>query len=112
MSEDAAQAERQAIQEKVNKLKNSRFKQQTLPAWRPVPTFGSTMVTFLVFGVVFLVLGVVLYVMSEEIKETTIQYDNLTACSGTLPKSCEVQFTIDEDIEAPIFVYYQLNNFY
>ncbi len=108
MSDQAAEQERQAIIEKVNKLKNSKFKQQTLPAWRPVPSFGSTMLTFLIFGVVFLVLGVVLYVMSEEIVEVTKRYDD--TC-GNEPL-CTVKIKVDEEIPQPIYVYYQLNNFY
>lgn len=64
--------EKQRIQEKVEKLRSSRFKQQTLPAWRPIPSFKSTMVTFTVFGLIFLALGVALYVMSEQIQEVTV----------------------------------------
>ena len=55
------------IQAKVDKLKQSKFKQQLLPAWRPVPSFGSTMIIFAVFGIVFLTLGIILYVMSDKI---------------------------------------------
>jgi len=38
-----------------------------LPAWRPVPSYGSTMIIFVVFGIIFLTLGIALYVMSEKI---------------------------------------------
>ena len=55
------------IQEKVEKLKQSKFKQQMLPAWRPVPSFGSTMIIFGVFGIIFLTLGITLYIMSDKI---------------------------------------------
>ena len=63
------------IQDKIDKLKQSKFKQQMLPAWRPVPSFGSTMIIFGIFGVVFLFLGVTLYVMSSQIQSVTEQYD-------------------------------------
>ena len=53
------------INEKIEKLKNSKFKQQMLPAWRPVPSFGSTMIIFGVFGIIFLTLGIVLLLMSD-----------------------------------------------
>lgn len=66
---EITEEERQQIKEKVEKLKASRFKQQMLPAWRPVPSFGSTMIIFAVFGVVFLLLGIVLYIMSDKIQE-------------------------------------------
>ena len=62
---DISEEEKLRIREKVERLKNSKFKQQTLPAWRPIPSFRSTMITFSVFGIVFLVLGIVLFVMSD-----------------------------------------------
>jgi hypothetical protein len=62
---DITEEEKLRIREKVEKLKSSRFKQQTLPAWRPIPSFRSTMVTFTVFGVIFLALGIILYIMSD-----------------------------------------------
>jgi hypothetical protein len=74
---DITEEEKQRIREKVEKLKNSRFKQQTLPAWRPIPSFRSTMITFTIFGVIFLALGIILYVMSDKIKEVTLQYDTV-----------------------------------
>lgn len=64
---DITEEERQRIKDKVEKLKASRFKQQMLPAWRPVPSFGSTMIIFAIFGIVFLLLGIALYVMSDKI---------------------------------------------
>ena len=68
---DISEEEKQKIREKVEKLKASRFKQQTLPAWRPIPSFKSTMITFTVFGLIFLALGIALYAMSEQIKEVS-----------------------------------------
>jgi hypothetical protein len=62
---DITEEEKLRIREKVEKLKSSRFKQQTLHAWRPIPSFRSTMVTFTVFGVIFLALGIILYIMSD-----------------------------------------------
>ena len=68
---ELTEEERQEIKEKVEKLKASRFKQQKLAAWRPVPSFGSTMVVFAVFGLVFLSLGIVMYFMSDKIQEVS-----------------------------------------
>ena len=64
---DVSEEEKQKIRDKITKLKESKFKQQTLPAWRPVPSFGSTMIIFGIFGLIFLTLGITLYVMSERI---------------------------------------------
>lgn len=72
---DVDPEEKQRIREKIEKLKQSKFKQQTLPAWRPVPTAMSTMLTFSIFSVIFLAIGIVLYVLSEQIFENSTQYD-------------------------------------
>ena len=64
---EISEEERARIKDRVDKLKQSKFKQQMLPAWRPVPSFGSTMIIFAVFGLAFLALGIALYVMSDKI---------------------------------------------
>ena len=74
--------EKAAIREKIERLKASKFKQQTLPAWRPVPTAMSTMMTFSIFGVIFLATGIVLRVLSEQITEINVRYDNVASCKG------------------------------
>lgn len=72
---DTSPEEKQKIKDKINKLKESKFKQQTLPAWRPVPTAMSTMLTFTAFAIFFLGIGVLLFVMSGKIIEESVQYD-------------------------------------
>lgn len=80
---DITEEEKKRIQEKVEKLKASRFKQQTLPAWRPIPSFRSTMITFTVFGVIFLGLGILLYIMSDQIREVIVlNYDDVADCKA------------------------------
>ena len=74
---EISEEERLRIQEKVEKLKASKFKQQMLPAWRPVPSYGSTMIIFVIFGVIFLTLGIALYVMSDKIQEATFNYNTV-----------------------------------
>ena len=95
-----------------------------LPAWRPVPSFGSTMIIFAVFGIVFLTLGIILYVMSDKIQDSIVQYDTLTDNNGcgdpksvagknnAIDNECTITLVLDTRIEAPIYVYYQLENFY
>ena len=113
------------IQEKIDKLKQSKFKQQMLPAWRPVPSFGSTMIIFGIFGFIFLALGVTLYIMSNNIQSVTQQYDQICTENGREIKPiteanstpneedpCGITISIEDTIEPPIYVYYQLDNFY
>lgn len=40
----------------------------------------STTLTFSIFAVIFLATGIVLYVMSDQIEEIIVQYDNVSAC--------------------------------
>lgn len=118
------------IDDKIQALKNSKFKQQMLPAWRPVPSFGSTMITFGLFGVVFLGLGIMLYVLSDKIQEVSVPYDVVcgvpkTDPTGTIKESpettasvdpvsnkCNITLEITAEMTGPVFVYYQLDNFY
>ena len=91
---------------KYEQIKDSRFKQQRLPAWRPVPTIMSIVIVFLAFGIVFIILGIVLLVYSAKVKSYEIDY---TGCS---PDICQKSFKLDKDIDKPVFVYYQLDGFY
>jgi len=72
------------------------------------------MITFTVFGIIFLALGIALYVMSDQIKEVTYQYDDDDVCKNNVgpDKKCTVSIVIKEAIDAPVYVYYQLDNFY
>jgi hypothetical protein len=110
---DVSADEKQRIREKIEKLKQSKFKQQTLPAWRPVPTALSTMLTFGIFSVIFLAIGIVLQVMSDSITELEKQYDEDCLDHIQTGNLCKIPFqTITSKIEGPIYVYYQLDNFY
>ena len=89
------------------RVKQSRFKQQNLPAWRPVPTILSIIIVFAVFGIVFIILGIVLLIYSNKVHSVELDY---TDC--TLGQICTKQITLEEDIDSPVFVYYQLNGFF
>ena len=88
-------------------VKQSRFKQQNLPAWRPVPTIFSIIIVFSAFGVLFIILGIVLLVYSAKVHSAEIDY---TDC--TLDQTCTKTITLEEDIDSPVFVYYQLIGFF
>ena len=64
-----------AENEEYERLKNSKFKQQKLPGWRPVPTITSTTIIFFCFGVVFIILGIIILVFSNKIVEVSFRYD-------------------------------------
>lgn len=78
------------------------------------------MIIFVVFGVIFLTLGIALYVMSDKIQEATFMYNTYCGTPTYLPpnsnstvNTCNVtNFTIGANMVAPVYVYYQLDNFY
>ena len=94
--------------EEYEKLKNSKFKQQKLPGWRPVPTITSTTIIFFCFGAVFIVLGIIILIFSNKIEEISHRYDE--ECTGITP--CTIKLKVEKNMEKNIMVYYQLDGFY
>ncbi len=92
-----------------DRLKKSNFKQQKLPAWRPVPSIGTTIAIFLCFGIVFIIIGIIVLIYSKEIFELSIPYAP-EPCKEDF--ECIVKFNIPEDINTKVMFYYQLTNFY
>ena len=90
------------------RIKDSKFHQQRLPAWRPVPTIGSIIIVFSFFGIAFITLGIILLIYANKIKTEEIDY---TECPLT-ENYCQKKITIKDDISKPVFVYYQLDGFY
>lgn len=106
---DISEEEQKRREEKLEALKNSRFKQQNLRAWRPVPSYGSTMIVFMVFGLIFLTLGIALYVMSDHVSLAQVEYESSCPDFNT---TCSVQFKLEAPIAGPAYFYYELGNFY
>ncbi|TKY48191.1 ALA-interacting subunit 5 [Spatholobus suberectus] len=102
----------------------SRFSQQELPAWKPILTPGWVIATFSVIGIVFIPIGLVSLFSSESVVEAVLRYDdsclppshaqNAVAYiqSDTTNKTCITKWTVDHKMEAPIYIYYQLDNYY
>ena len=102
---DVSDGDKEKIRAKIERLKQSKFKQQTLPAWRPVPTAMSTMFTFSIFSIVFLSIGMVLYVMSDQIIEYEKRYD--VTCEDKMNDECTMDFhEVNQEITGPIYIYY------
>lgn len=83
---------------------DTAFQQQRLKAWQPLLTPRYVIITFLLTGGLFMCLGVIILRASNQVYEQTIRYDNVVGNS--------VNFTITREVEPPIYVYYQLTNFY
>jgi hypothetical protein len=69
-------------------------------------------------GITFIPAGVTMLNSSNAIYESTLVYDSNAPdvdCTITEPnagKSCEISFTLKDDITGPLYVYYELSNFY
>jgi len=97
---------------------DSAFRQQRLPAWQPILTPQMVVVLFLTLAIPFLVLGSVVLNESEAVVEYEKQYDgsgvgsDLQSCKMSEDALCNITFTIEEDMDKPVYLYYQLTNFY
>ena len=52
--------ENESLPEKVRVLAASKWRQQNLNAWRPIPTFRGAICTFIVLGLVLLGFGILI----------------------------------------------------
>ncbi|CAK86341.1 unnamed protein product (macronuclear) [Paramecium tetraurelia] len=84
------------------------IKQQVLKAWQPVPTLNSTIILFGILSVYFLSMGIVLNVYSGKINQQSFRYDAF--CQGY--PICDFTIALDTNYTAPVYIYYQLDNFY
>jgi len=63
---------------------------------------------FLVIGTIFIAVGIALTIASNSVVESSKRYD--AVCDGD--KKCNVTLEVDEKMEKPVYLYYQLENFY
>ncbi|KAM0915159.1 hypothetical protein ACQ4PT_011056 [Festuca glaucescens] len=107
-----------------NRPKYSKFTQQELPACKPILTPKWVVSVFFLVGVVFVPVGVVSLLAARDVVEIIDRYDH--ACvppnmtdnklgyirNETISKDCTRTLRVKKDMKQPIFVYYQLDNFY
>ncbi|CAN6243234.1 unnamed protein product [Urochloa humidicola] len=105
------------------KPKYSKFTQQELPACKPILTPKWVISVFLLVGVIFVPIGVASLRASQRVLEIVDRYDDVCVPANVtdklayirnkaIPKACTRNLTITKDMKQPIFVYYQLDNFY
>lgn len=108
------------------KPKYSRFTQQELPACKPLLTPGWVIGIFLAIGFIFIPIGVAALLTSRNVVELVKQYESYCMPktlvtkdqklayirSSTSDKTCNATLTVPKKMSAPIYVYYQLDNFY
>lgn len=101
-----------------------QFTQQNLPACKPVLTPSWIVTTFLLMGVIFIPIGLVTLRTSHSVIEIVERYD--TECipekfrgnkvsyikDSTILKNCSLYLKVPKHMKAPIYIYYQLDNYY
>ncbi len=108
---------------------DSAFKQQRLPSWQPILTPFRIIVIFVVIGIIFIPVGTSLRAMNDNLEEVVVTYGGddgismnqirdsaTTICinptEGEKPCSLTIDIRLKEDFKGPIYVYYELENFY
>ncbi|KAM8975171.1 cell cycle control protein 50C-like [Pelodytes ibericus] len=100
---------------------NTAFKQQRLPAWTPTLNAPSVLSIFFIIGLFCLGVGISWIVATTNVKEIWITYtDPCSHCTqlrentsfSEVPCNCRVNFTVSEDIQGDVFMYYGLSNFF
>ncbi|KAF3450547.1 hypothetical protein FNV43_RR06634 [Rhamnella rubrinervis] len=101
-----------------------QFTQQSLPACKPVLTPKWVISTFFVMGVIFIPVGLIILHTSRNVVEIVDRYDaecipeayksNKMAYikDNSIPKNCSQFLKVYKRMKAPIYIYYQLDNYY
>jgi hypothetical protein len=104
---------------KVNRPKGDNFRQQKMSSWQPIMTPFHVVMAFVAIGIIFIPIGTTLMNMSDDIFQSKINYDPLQVndqdCSISEQnegKDCIISFEFDKDVTGPVYVYYELTNFY
>jgi len=110
------------------KPKYTKFTQQELPACKPLLTPAWVIGTFMLVGVIFIPIGLVTLLASHSVVEIISQYE--TACLDqyipgaskaqkvnyiqdiNTAKSCNVTMNINKKMKQPVYIYYELDNFF
>lgn len=97
-----------------NRPEDSPLKQQRLPAWQPILTPNWVISCFFILTVVFIPIGAAILLASKSVVEVRERYDSKVGCEVQYnsPKVCSFSLTVPSDMVKPVYVYYELTNFY
>ncbi|XP_055811340.1 ALA-interacting subunit 1-like [Solanum dulcamara] len=113
-----------SIRRNSNRPKYSRFTQQELPACKPILTPKWVISVFLLVGIVFIPIGVVSLLASRDVVEIVDRYDSECVpqnstndkvafiTNASQDKTCVRTLIVPKKMKQPIYVYYQLENYY
>ena len=90
------------------KNKNSKFRQQKMNGWRPMPTISCITIIFVTIGVFFILMGIIMLILIAQIYEIKQRYDDI--CYGVeAGKKCYIELSIKKNMKGPIWIFYQID---
>ena len=95
----------QEFKEKYDKLKNSKFYQQKMFGWRPLPTISCITIIFVSFAIFFIIMGIIILVFTAQVKEMKYKYYPLEK----YPNGHIIDININVEMKKPVMVYYQVD---
>lgn len=101
------------------KAPDTDFYQQRLPSLAPRMTPSFWLIFLLALTVIFLPTGIFLVIENDKVHEQVIIYDgrdnDVSGChisTSNQGTTCNFNVTLSEDMDGPIFVYYELQNYF
>jgi len=91
--------------------KKSKFKQQKLNGWRPLPTISCITIIFVCFGVFFIIMGLIDVIVISQLKITTLDNYPLNCKLNETKKEYFYEKKMKTNMKSPIMVYYQIDDF-
>ena len=76
------------------KNKNSKFRQQKMNGWRPMPTISCITVIFVTIGVFFILMGIIMLILIAQIYEIKQRYDDIcygVSEGGNVIQNCQLK---------------------
>ncbi|KAF8036612.1 hypothetical protein BT93_C2362 [Corymbia citriodora subsp. variegata] len=119
-------ADASAVRRNSKRPKYSKFTQQELPACKPILTPRWVISAFMLVSIVFIPIGVASLFASHDVVEIVYRYDldcipasnrsnradKVQYIQTPGDKTCNKSLTVPKRMKPPIYVYYQLDNFY
>jgi hypothetical protein len=104
------------MNEEVSLLKNkpssNPYWQQKLWSWDPVMTPTSIIGLLALIGIIFVSVGPAIVAQSNSLYDEGIIYGGTGAIGCSIDSTCTIDFTLSKDVDGPLYVYYELTNFY
>lgn len=95
---------------------DNNFKQHRLSVCSPSFSFPCVILTYLILGLVFVPLGGFFFYLSQKLAHAKASYQIYqqdSPCAAAYPNGwCNVTVNITQDMNPPIYFYYELTNFY